>query len=287
MTRVALIVVFVGAAVATPARAQESTEATASTEAARPCAEGRVREAGRCCWPAQQFVADVGRCVGAPACPEGLVEHGEQCVAPSLAISVTSGTVVPEPASASTATPQPTSRRYETSRSRTSRSFAESVEGWREVTDDVYAPRARAAMTQGEDEGLIIAALAVFDTGWVLGWLGTMLDEIVLACSDFSTFPARRFSCGGAAWSLVPFGGALGSGLTTPSGASHSSGFGIGFGIASVILQGIGGIMAIIAFVNETNELGYQPMHSGTGLSASLLPGAQGADGGLTFELAF
>jgi hypothetical protein len=158
---------------------------------------------------------------------------------------------------------------------------------WPSVTTDHDRPSRRATIGRGEDEGLIIAAFAVFDMGWAIGWLGTLIDEVALACTDFSTFPGRRMSCGGAAWSLVPFGGALASGLTTPSGASHSLGFGIGFGIASVIFQGIGGIMSIIAFANETTEVVLQPLRLGDSLSASLSFGAEAADAGLTVGLTF
>lgn len=253
------------------------------------CAEGRERVGGRCCWPSQTFSDDVGRCVGAPSCPSGLVEHGDACVAPSSGAMSTTTTAsgdlsVPDPAGITTAAPAAygsTSR--VAARGRTPM-FATDVEGWPEAAGDLDAPRARATDVHGEDEELIIAALVVFDVGWVMGWLGTMLDEIVLACTNFS---GGRVSCGGAAWSLVPFGGALGSAFSTPSGTFHSSGFGIGFSIASVIVQSIGGIMAIIAFANETTEVGHQSIRTDNSLSASLLPGATGADAGLTLELTF
>lgn len=37
---------------------------------------------GRCCWPGQAWSVEHGRCEGPPACPEGLVAHGDDCVAP-------------------------------------------------------------------------------------------------------------------------------------------------------------------------------------------------------------
>ncbi|MBN8612355.1 MAG: hypothetical protein J0L92_17300 [Deltaproteobacteria bacterium] len=250
------------------------------------CAEGRERVDGRCCWPSQTFSDDVGRCVGAPVCPSGLVEHGDACVAPSTSTTSAAGSdaSIPDPRGLTTATPSAYALTDRASaRSRTTL-FATNVDGWPEVAGDLAAPHARATEVHGEDEELIIAALVVFDVGWVMGWLGTMLDEIVLACSSFS---GGRVSCGGAAWSLIPFGGALGSAFTTPSGTFHNSGFGIGFSIASVCVQAIGGIMAIIAFANETTEVGHQSIHTDNSLSASLLPGAAGSDAGLTLELTF
>ncbi len=282
------VVVWLGASLlvaSIPGRvaAQDAREAIV-----RPaCAEGRERVDGRCCWPSQTFSDDVGRCVGAPSCPSGLVEHGDACVAPSSAampITTTSDVSVPDPTGITTAAPAAYGSSGRAAARGRAPLFATSVEGWPEVAGDLDAPRARATEVHGEDEELIIAALVVFDVGWVMGWLGTMLDEIVLGCTNFS---GGRVSCGGAAWSLVPFGGALGSAFTTRSGTFHSSGFGIGFSIASVIVQSIGGIMAIIAFANETTEVGHQSIHTDNSLSASLVPGAAGADAGLTLELTF
>jgi hypothetical protein len=56
--------------------------ATASGVSAQ-CAEGRVaNEAtqGRCCWPNQSWNPETALCTGAPACPDGRVAQGEDCV---------------------------------------------------------------------------------------------------------------------------------------------------------------------------------------------------------------
>lgn len=278
--RVALLGLFIASFVGR-ASAQDASDAVV-----RPsCAEGRERVGGRCCWPSQTFSDDVGRCVGAPLCPSGLVEHGDACVAPSTTTtSAAASGDVPEPMGITTAAPPAYGSTSRPAARGRAAMFATDVEGWPEAAGDLDAPRARATQVHGEDEELIIAALVVFDVGWVMGWLGTMIDEIILGCTSFS---GGRVSCGGAAWSLVPFGGALGSAFNTPSGTFHSSGFGIGFSIASVIVQSIGGIMAIIAFANETTEVGHQSIRTDNSLSASLLPGATGADAGLTLELTF
>ncbi len=283
------------------ATSAEATSAEATdANAGRPCAEGRVRTSGRCCWPEQTWSDEFGRCVGAPACPEALVEHGDACMLAELEDEgfdeaddepeVTQRDHVPPPTSA-----PPRARGYpiftpDGYGGTGPRWFGASTEAWPSRAGHPDAPRVRPSMGTGEDEGLITAALVVFDVGWILGWLGTWIDEAQGGgCEEFSSGfgSSRRVSCEGWGWSFVPIVGALASGLTTRSGTFHSSGWGIAFGISSIIVQGIGGIMAIIAFANETTEAVYQPLSGATGLSARLVPGAAGADAGLSLDVTF
>ncbi len=65
----------------------------APTAAEAQCALGREISpdtAGRCCWPAQRWNAEAGRCEGPPRCPEGWVAEGDACLreAPPVAPEV-------------------------------------------------------------------------------------------------------------------------------------------------------------------------------------------------------
>lgn len=46
----------------------------------RACSGGKVRLAGKCCWPGQDWWFSVGRCAGVPRCPRRLVHHKETCL---------------------------------------------------------------------------------------------------------------------------------------------------------------------------------------------------------------
>lgn len=262
-------------------RAQDAATATGAATDETSCAEGRERLAeGRCCWPSQRWSDESGRCVGAPACPAGLVEHGDACVAPvsgSLGLEV----VPTLPSGAGIAGP-PTYARFTEGYDPAPRR-EDSTEAWPSSAHRIDRPTRRAIVVRGEDEGLIIASLVVFDVGWVLGWLGTVLSEGI-GCRQFTGFGEVRVSCDAWPWAFIPIGGGMAAGMAA---LSRGSGFAFGFGIPSVILQGIGAIMAIIATSNETTELALQPMRLGESLSASVSFGAEAADAGLTVGLTF
>lgn len=274
-----LVASLLGASRARAQDAQIADEGEAADEGETPCAEGRVRlAAGRCCWPSQHWSDENGRCVGAPACPEGLVEHGDACVAPVLA----SVDLVPAlSADASTARPPAYARFTEGYDPAPRRE--DSAEAWPSSRERLDRPTRRAIVVRGEDEGLIVASLVVFDVGWVLGWLGTVLSESV-GCRQFTGFGEVRVSCDAWPWAFIPIGGGMAAGMAA---ISRGSGFAFGFGIPSVIFQGIGAIMAIIATANETTEIALQPMRLGESLSASVSFGAEAADAGLTVGLSF
>ena len=261
--------------VAGSALAQETTDAPALA-----CDEGRVRlAAGRCCWPGQRWSDERGRCEGAPRCPDGLVEHGDACVAPAHAVSVPT---LAEGAS-STAPPAYAIAPGAYAAGHATREEA-TTEGWPDAGDAPLArPTHRVVVSRGEDEGLIAAAFVVFDVGWVLGWLGAVLSEAT-GCRTFTPFGSASTGCDAWPWAFIPIGGGMAAGMAA---ISRGNGFAFGFGIPSVILQGIGAIMSIIAFANETTELVLQPMRLGGSLSASLAIGAESSDAGLTFGLTF
>lgn len=75
-----------------------SSAAHASAQAA--CTEGRVRTPqtqGRCCWPAQSWARDLGRCEGPPQCPAGLTAEGDDCIAPRGAVTPPVAPTAPPP----------------------------------------------------------------------------------------------------------------------------------------------------------------------------------------------
>jgi hypothetical protein len=55
--------------------------------AAQECPDGRVateQSEAQCCWPGQQWNAEAAVCTGAPACPEGYVAHGDDCMSRAI-----------------------------------------------------------------------------------------------------------------------------------------------------------------------------------------------------------
>lgn len=254
----------------------------AQDDAVRPaCAEGRERLAeGRCCWPGQRWSEEQARCSGPPTCPEPLVEHGDACVARELAGDEPSS--LPEVGTTRPAA-YPVSSGYQAAARAPSSAVLASTEDWPRSAGRLDRPTHRSIVVRGEDEGLIMASLVVFDVGWVLGWLGTALSEGV-GCRQFTGFGEVRVGCDAWPWAFIPIGGGMAAGMAA---ISRGSGFAFGFGIASVIFQGIGAIMAIIATTNETTELALQPMRLGESLSASVSFGAEAADAGLTVGLTF
>jgi hypothetical protein len=245
-----------------------------SIAVAQECSEGRERVDGRCCWPGQSWSAERARCEGAPRCPEALVEHGEACLAP--AISASPGAAresVPE--GDLVAAPVPAVYR------------ASLRAGWPERAGLDVETLARPVSVRGEDEGLIIASLVVYDFGWVLGWVLVFIDEVRGGCGPIG--PGARGSCGSWPFAFMPVAGGITAGLTNFSGGRRTEfGWGLGLGPPSVIFQGIGLIMLAIALANETSETGYQPLaDEPREAGASLVPSAPGADVGLSLDVRF
>ncbi len=213
-----------------------------------------------CAWPGLTHSAALGRCTGVPACPLGLVEHGESCVPPlepalepSEVDDVTARAALDRPGFSGDEAiePSPLAPSWPSARTRWDR------------------PRQQARLVRGEDEVLVTLALAVFDAGWILGWIGTGIGM----ASD----PSSAWS---GAVSTIPVIGAITYGFTSRSGLSA-----YGFGIPSIILQGLGVIGLGIALGNETSELRLGPI--GEHASLGVVPAATGADAGLTLRLAF
>lgn len=253
--------------------------AAPSITSAQDCAEGRERVDGRCCWPGQSWSVERARCEGAPRCPEALVEHGESCLAPAIAAS--SGAA---PGRVESVDPGgvPVPDLYRTSLRA----------GWPERAVLGIEELARPVRVRGEDEGLIIASLVVIDIGWVLGWALVFMDEVSgggCAPSGGSPFGGARISCSSWPFAFMPVAGGITAGLTNFSGGFRTTaGWGIALGSPSVIFQGVGIIMLAIALANDTSEIGYQPLvEEPREAGARLLPGAAGADVGLSLDVLF
>lgn len=245
----------------------------ASSARAQDCSEGRVRVEGRCCWPGQSWSLEHGRCDGAPLCPPGLVEHGETCVASAL--------------SALPSAPSPPGARGRDAYAEPTFPRAASTDGWPVAVGDAHAPGAWVFPGRGEDEGLISVAFAIFDVGWLLGWIGVLADEAAGCSSDFFG-SGRTFSCGGWQIAGVPLVGGIVGGLVNFSPGFRRSSFGIAFGIPSVILEGIGLFVLLpIAFANSTSEPAFMPIHLNDDVTASLELSAPGADAGLSLDVSF
>lgn len=245
--------------------------ALGSRAAAQECAEGRIRVEGRCCWPGQSWSTELARCEGEPACPIGLVAHGETCAAAiERSGASTRGTGVTRAMYAGDATPS-----------------AASTEGWPSATSAIDPPGAWVVPVRGEDEGLISVAFAVFDVGYLMGWLGVLLDE---AAGCATTWMGGATSCNSWPYAGIPLVGGIVGGMVNNSstGGWRRSGFGVGFGSASVVLEGIGlFVMIPIAFANSTSERGYQPITLSEGVTAAVRASAPGAEAGLSLDVSF
>lgn len=257
-----------------------------------PCAEGRERSAGRCCWPAQSWSEERARCEGAPTCPPPLVEHGDTCVAPALAAPypASDGTGAPGLPGVPGAAALPPA--YSVDRS-----------GWPAIDSIPGISRlSRPLVTRGEDERLIVVMMALFDAGWALGWLETVIDN-ALGCTAFTGSGSVARACDTWPFAFIPVGGAHFGGLISLNGSHREYGVNVGLGSPSVILQAIGAIGIAIALANETTEVAYQPLRprgepgdeddlpdderppdEGGGADASLVFGAPGADLGIAID---
>ena len=232
---------------------------------AQSCAEGRERVEGRCCWPGQSWSETDGRCRGAPHCPEALVEHGDECVAPIASAPAPSAWGPLPPPEATPAVPLEWPDRDEA--------------GARSLSHVVMAP--------SEDEGLLIGAFLLFDLAWWMGVVGGVLDEQANQC-DAGFFTGRSrvpTSCRSVGFAPIPIvGGLLAPLLNFGPGLRTNASF-LALGIPSLILQ-IAGVVAIgVAFANGTIEPRYQPL--GSPATVALVPAASGADAGLSLDLRF
>ncbi|MDQ3035476.1 MAG: hypothetical protein M3Y87_23930 [Myxococcota bacterium] len=251
-----------------------------SIASAQECAEGRARIDGRCCWPAQTWSAERARCEGAPRCPEALVEHGETCVAAALG---------PSSGGAPAALDQDAAAQVDLAGAPVPPVYRASLRAhWPELEELGITELARPVPVRGEDEGLIVASLVVFDVGWALGLLIAFIDEAGGGgCAAFGG--GMRGSCNSWPFALLPIAGGITSGMTNFSGGFRQQFvWGIALGTPSVILQTAGLIMLGIALGNETSEIGYQrladePRRAGV----TLTPGAPGADVGLGVDVVF
>lgn len=244
--------------------------ATAQIARAQDCAEGRERTGGYCCWPEQTFSSVARACVGAPRCPEGLIARAATCAmagAPdaTMMLTVPEGYGAPEPVRAA----PPGSVRERESES----APAVSVAAW--PSTHAASELHRPGPVHGRDEGLIAAALGLFDTGWVFGWMGAIFDELGHPCGGRS--------CNSWGFAFVPLVGGIASTTVHIDVGGRSNGGSLVLGILSVLLETAGFIALGVALQNRTTEIGF-PRISTDRVVVSVVPGASGALAGLSLE---
>src|SRR5206468_2441514 len=95
-----------------------------------------------------------------------------------------------------------------------------------------------AVRRHGEDGGLVAAAMVVFDIGWTFGLLVGIMDDATVSCrTSFSGFGfgGAPASCNSWPLSLVPLGGGIAAGLSSFGSSRQTTGWGMAFGVPSVI----------------------------------------------------
>lgn len=239
-----------------------------SAAAQDECSEGRLRMEGRCCWPGQTWSVELGRCDGAPSCPGDLVEHGEACIAPATHAPMVYGPGL-------------------TPYTPTLESTASSTDAWPFAEGSDIAPSRTATTGRGEDEVHIAGSFALFDVGWVAGWVGVMIDEANASCGGGHGSFGSRHSCDSWPLAFIPVVGGILATTVTFNEWRSSGNPGIAHGIISVIFQILGLVAIPISLANETTELTYPSIDLGAGVTASISPTAPGASEGASFLLSF
>jgi hypothetical protein len=244
------------------------------------CPRGQVRWEGHCCWPGQTWSDTAARCVGPPACPAGFAAHGDSCVARAPESASAAGSGSGSRAGSGPSIPDaPDSTRSDAYR-------AALRAEWPTLEDTGVQLLSHSVDVRGEDEVHITGSFALFDLGWVLSWIGILVDELAHNCTD-SSF---RFSVSCQSWPLgfIPFAGAIAATTANLQGGTRRQSVGgIAIGIPALIFQVAGLIGLFVAFGNETTERGFQPLNGPRSGSVALVPGAAGADAGFSIDVSF
>jgi hypothetical protein len=287
-------------------------------EAQAACAEGRERDGtGRCCWPAQHYSVAHARCEGVPACPDGFVEHGDDCVARA-------GAVLPYPPAAPPTSPETTEApEPEVLEAATYPSIdapdvdASAVPAPPTTTPDHvtgYLPRGyesgiratptswplfgeigraharRPVQSVGTDSGLLFLSMTMHGFGWILGWLVPIIDEASGACATAASWMpgAVRQPCNSWPLAFIPIVGSFISGLSNFGSPRWNSGWAFGIGIPSMLLQTAGLISLIVSLANSTTDYRFEPLEAELGGAAlSLSFDAPGSDAGASLAVRF
>lgn len=201
--------------------------AAASAQACTGGREAGPETLGRCCWPGQSFSEEHGRCFGPPRCPAGLAAEGDACVS-------VGGWAPPAPQAqlGSPLTP----------------ALPPAPLSWPLVSPDigVGVVNPRLAHTEG-DTGFVIAGVTVLATGYVVGILAAVFDQLGWSCSSGN--------CNSWPLGFVPIvGGAL-AGTVSFSGFRYSSGWGLGMGVPAAIVQSAGVTFLLVGLLLDREEL--------------------------------
>lgn len=249
MTR--LLLVALALALTTPVQAQS-------------CTEGRERVGGYCCWPGQRFSSVTRTCVGEPRCPDGLAARGASCGA--LGVVTAGALAVPAGYGDAPAVERPSDAEPPSAP-------PPSLDAWPAVHEGTELHRPGAVA--GRDQSLIAFALSLFDTGFVLGWIGAYADENGRACSGHT--------CNAWPLATLPLVGGIAATTVHIDAPGRNNGTGLAFGILSILLEAAGVVAIGIAIQNRTTERGF-PRVGSPALEVSLVPSAPGALAGVSIE---
>lgn len=288
---------------------------------AQDCAGGRVASDAtewHCCWPDQRWGQAERACIGPPACPSGLVAHGEQCVAPRVTGGATIVPLGPAVQGGAAIAPQPVEVAQPLAVAQPAvdpRAVPEGAAGWPSSsmppTSDVN-PRYERSPT---DPGLVAAGLTTF----LIGYVSSALFSIV-PFTDQGTYVVEGFGYSGssqdydatchdtmAGMQLIPVLGPLIAIVVnetctvreyrrvedmrgnligyTPTGRDRrtSEGYMYAWNVPNLVLQLVGGSLLVAGLASTHQEL--RVGGSDRGAHVSLHPYAPGAQSGLSLEV--
>lgn len=290
------------------------------------CAEGRERDrTGRCCWPGQHYSVAHARCEGVPACPGGLVEHGDDCVARAGAVMVMPAPSTAPPASAAPepdtlepatypslddpsptggpteggetlepgAVPPPPTTTPEHVTGYLPRGYEIGVRAtptaWPLFGEIGRAHARRPVQSVGKDAGLLFLSMTMHGLGWLIGWLVPIIDEAAGNCGTFTGgFGTERGSCGTWPLTFIPIVGSFIAGVSSFDTSRFSSGMGFAVGLPSMLLQTAGLITVIVALSGSTTDYHFEPLEAELGDAAlSLSFDAPNSDAGASLTVRF
>lgn len=233
----------------------------AASASAQDCTEGRVvtpETAGRCCWPAQTFSTQLGRCEGPPRCPEDFVAEGDSCVARQ----VWDDEDDEEAGAAATPTPGvPTATRLPRAATPWGAPLAAGYAGasgggllWpaRPSLDGaVQDPR----VVEGTDDGLLLAGLLFFGGGYLGGVAIGAIDQSARNCFDFSGGGFGSTGCDSWPLGFIPVVGGILAGSVSYNGSRSTIILGVLAGPFSAAIQILGMVFVGLALANPTIDI--------------------------------
>lgn len=207
--------------------------------AAQACSDGRERTGGHCCWPGQTWSRSDRVCEGAPTCPDGLVESGEECVVPLTA-----------PGPAPSAAPPQAAPPIVAPRA------AAAPGVWPSLPDTRPAGVINPVHVSGLDVGLAIAGGVTLGVGYLMQVIFAGLEQPSNSCRGPSSGVgfSRDFGCDSWPLGLIPFAGGIASSLVSFNGSRYTSAW-VGFQVPAVTIELVGLGLLIHAVLNPTDDV--------------------------------